>query len=140
MCFVACLWYWFALPYAARIHKRRFFSPHSTNYFPNSAAAPLHCTAQTKLCTVYVTIRHVPLLSHTEIYSIFLQLLKTHMAFRMLHFLVSNGNATTVSGHVLQILHFYHRCCHGETISVTECLLQKDSKLLYNIRQKKSKF
>jgi len=46
-------------------------------------------------------ILHVPLLSHTDIRSIFLQLLKTYMVFRMLQFLVSNGKATTVSGHVL---------------------------------------
>jgi len=56
------------------------------------------------MCTVYVIILHVSLLSHTDIYSIFLQLLKTHMASRMLQFLVSNGNATTVSSHVP--LHF----------------------------------
>jgi len=94
------------LPNAARSHKSHSFSPHSTNYSPNSEAGRLHCTAQTELCTVYVMILHVPLLSHTDIYSIFRQLLKTHMAFRMLHFLVSNGNATTVSGHVLLHLGF----------------------------------
>jgi len=33
------------------------------------------------------------------------------------------------------ILHFYHRCYQGETVSGTGWLLFKDSKLLYNIRQ-----
>ena len=99
--FVAWLWYWFALPNDARSHKRRYFSPYTSKYSPNSAAAPLHCNAQTELCTVYVMILHVPILSHTNIHSIFLQLLKTHMAFRMLQFLVRIRNATTVSGHVI---------------------------------------
>jgi hypothetical protein len=95
-------WYWFALPNAARSQKRRFFSPHCSNYVPNSVAACLHRTSQTDLCAVYVMICHVPLLSHTDIHSIFLQLLKTHMVLRMLQLLVSNGNAAPVSGQVFQ--------------------------------------
>ena len=99
---VAWIWYWFALSNAARSHKRRFFSPHSSYYSPNNAGARLHCTAQTELCTVYVMILNVPLLSPTDIlvHSIFLQLFKSHMAFRKLQFLVSNCNAKTVSSHV----------------------------------------
>ena len=67
----------------------------------SETSARLHCTPQPELCTVYVIILHVPFLSHTDTYSILLQLLKTHMTFRTLQFLVSNGDATTVSGHVL---------------------------------------
>jgi len=37
------------------------------------------------------------------------------------------------------ILHFYHRCCKAENISGTGRLLLKDSKLLYNIGQRKLK-
>ena len=100
MCFVACIWYWFALPNAARSHKRRFLLPYNSNYVPNSADVCLLGTAQTELCTVCVMILHVSVLSHTDIHSIFLYLLKTHMSFGMLQFLVNNGNAPTVLGHV----------------------------------------
>ena len=106
MCFVAWLWCWFALPNAARRYKRRLFLLHSSNYDPNSVAVRLHRTAKPELWTVCVMICHVSVLSHTDIYSIFLQLLKTHMAFWMLQFIVSNGNVTTVSGHAILHLAF----------------------------------
>jgi hypothetical protein len=96
------LWEWFALPNAARSHKCRFFSPYCSYYVPNSVAAGLHCTSQTELCTAYVMIVHVALLTHTDIYSSLLQVLKTHMAVRVLQFLVSNGKAAHVSGQMFQ--------------------------------------
>jgi len=45
---------------------------------------------------------HVPVLSHNDTYSILLEILKTHMAVRVLQFLVSNGNAAPVSGQMFQ--------------------------------------
>jgi len=45
-------------------------------------------------------ILHVPLLLHNDTYSIFLQVLKTHMADRVLQFLDRCSN----------ILDFYYRC------------------------------
>ena len=67
--FVSWILEWLALPNAALSQKRRFYSPYCSNYVPNSVAACLHCTAQTELCTVYVTRLHVHLLLHNDIYS-----------------------------------------------------------------------
>jgi hypothetical protein len=107
------LWYWFALPNATRSNKRRFHSPYCSNYVPNSVAACLHRTSQTELWTVWVMILHVSLLSNTAIHSIFMQLLKTHVAFRVLRFLVNNGNAAPLSGQKFQDPRFLPRLLTG---------------------------
>jgi len=69
--FLSVIWKCFALPNVARGHKRRFVSPHYSNYFLDSVAACLQCTSQTEVCTVYVMIFYVPLLLHNNGYSFF---------------------------------------------------------------------
>jgi len=68
------------------------FSLNCSNYLPNIVAACLHCTLGTELFTAYVTMHHVSLLSHSDIYnySFFLSFVTTHMAVRHLQFLVRN--------------------------------------------------
>jgi hypothetical protein len=68
------------------------FSLKCSNYLPNIVAACPHCTLGTELCTVYVTIHHVPFLSPSDTYkySFFLSFVTTHMAVRHLQLLVRN--------------------------------------------------
>ena len=120
----------FVLPNAACSHKRRFFSPHCSNYVTNSAAARLHCTSHTVLCTAYVKTLNVSVLLHKDIYSIFLQLLRTNIySFLMTtqqHFLVTCS----------YILGYSLSCHQGDTVSGIGQLLIKHSKLLYDIGHK----
>ena len=63
------VWRWecFALPNAVRSHKRSFISSYWSNYVPKSVAACLYSISQTELCTGYVMIFHVPLLTYKYI-------------------------------------------------------------------------
>ena len=103
----------FTLLNEVQSHKRHFFSPNCSNYVHSSADAPPHRTIRTELCTAYVIILHVPLLSQNYIYPIFLNLLKMYMAVRHLQFLVSNGKTTTASVHMILHLRFLSRLISG---------------------------
>jgi len=58
------------------------FLPNCSNNVPNILAACLHYTLGIELCTAYVTMHHVSLLSYSDIYSFFLSFVTTHMAVR----------------------------------------------------------
>jgi len=68
VCFGAWLRECFALPNGTQNYKCPFFSPYCSNYVHNSVANCLHCTSKTELCTVYVMILYVSLLSYVNVY------------------------------------------------------------------------
>ena len=78
----------------------RFFSTSCSNYVPMSAASCLNCISRTQMCTAFVMMFHVFLLSHTDIYSPFLPFIKKHMEGRLLQFLVSNCNTLLITEHM----------------------------------------
>ena len=61
-CFVPWLMELFALPSAARSHKRCFLPPSCSNYAHNTVDTFPHCNSQTQHCTHYAMSLHVSLL------------------------------------------------------------------------------
>jgi len=90
-----------AIPNSTPSYKRVHILPKCSNYVPNIVAEWLHFSLGIELCPVYVTINHVSLLSHSDIYSFFLLFVTTHVAIRHLQYLVSNGKAATSSGQMI---------------------------------------
>ena len=91
----------FALPNSTRSYKRVHILPNLSNYVPNIVAGLLHFSLGIELSPVYVTINHVSLLSHSDIYSFFLLFVTRHVAILHLQYLVSNGKAATSSGQMI---------------------------------------
>ena len=110
---------------------------------PYNAAARPSYTIGTELFTAYYTIFQVSLLSYKYlyiyIYIFLLTFLITHKVVHLLEFLVSNGKAAKVQITCSNILDFCLSCCQADTVSGIGQLLLKDSKLLYDIRQKRFK-
>jgi len=106
---------------------------------PNSAAARIHCTAQTVLCTVYVIIQ---MCSSYHI-SIYIQSSCSYSKHTWRNeccrfsFVMAMQQQFQVM--CFKILDFYHRCYQGETMSGTGWLLLKDSKLQDKLDKKKLK-
>jgi len=68
------------------------FLPNFSNYVHNIVAACLHCTSVIELCTAYVTIHHVSVLSHSHIRIFILPLIRHKAHGRpALQVLVTNG-------------------------------------------------
>jgi hypothetical protein len=77
-------------------------------------------------CVQHVMTLNVPSYNDTQVYSIFLQVLKTHTAFRVLHFFLVMAMQQHFQVTRFYILDFYHRSNQDDTISSNGWLLLKD--------------